>query len=377
MTRRILNALRNATKTFGTSTWTQPRNAPFHRQAIAQAVQEAQLEYPHAFEYPEINLSGYLRALDEITVMARSDLSGELLQATEQHLHQSRLRAITLASGNDDAYRQAAVSIDKLPDPDLIAEAASLLAEETHPLDAPPAHVSAEALATRFRTALANYALQEWTVETTPEMAARASVNGPLKRLRIRADAQFTCKEADRLLVHEVGGHVLRWENAMQQEEPLASLTLGSAVATEEGLALWGESTTGYLNPAMLRTYAARAVAVDQAQEHGVVEIAAGLQRHLGLEAAVDTALRAKRGLRNPNHNGGLTKDWGYLGGLKSIEKLSRTHAQELQLLHGVKWSMEYLPMAISLHEKGRLANPPLHLDPERLGIPTPSADAE
>lgn len=83
MTRRILNALRNATKTFGTSTWTQPRNAPFHRQAIAQAVQEAQLEYPHAFEYPEINLSGYLRALDEITVMARSDLSGELLQATE------------------------------------------------------------------------------------------------------------------------------------------------------------------------------------------------------------------------------------------------------------------------------------------------------
>ncbi|WP_353713668.1 tyrosine/phenylalanine carboxypeptidase domain-containing protein [Arthrobacter sp. K5] len=316
-----------------------------------------------------MNLTGYLSALNEISEMVPVDLSGSLRDALHEHLQTCRARGVALASANDDQYREMAVTMDGLPSHALIDEATSLLRRTPPPAEPSSATVTAEDLAQRFRTALANYDLPDWNVQVSLDMSSRASVNGPLKRMRIRADATFTACEANRLLVQEVGGHVLHWANASRQHQPLAFVALGSAVATEEGLALWAETKMQRLDTSALRTYAARVIAVDQAQTSGILTIAAGLQQHIGQPAAVDIAIRVKRGLSNPNNNGGLTNDCGYLGGLRRIEKLASTNNHGLELLQGVKWSTEHLSLALELHAEGELKRPELHHDSTALNI--------
>lgn len=368
MTVHIVEALRAAARDFKAATWTQPRDVALHRKRIIQAVLQADSEYPHDFAYPDIDLKGYADAVRRVEETARKTLSGALLDPVLHHIESGVIRAAALASGKDGRYQRTSVSLDGLPGTDLVADALSVLAK------APPAPLTsnltsgAQELAKRIEAALVNFGLDRWHVEISSDMSARMSVNGPLRRLRIRADAVFSTAEADRLLIHEIGGHVLRWENAALQPEPLALLPLGSTVATEEGLALWAEHEAGLLDPGTLRTYAARVIAVQMAQTYGVVQIASAVQAYVDLPAAVDIAIRVKRGLRNPNNPGGLTKDWGYLGGLRTIKHLADADPTGLQLLRGVKWSIDHLPLAKRIYAEGRLQMPELSPSPALLG---------
>ncbi|MCY1235386.1 hypothetical protein D9M72_480010 [compost metagenome] len=220
-----------------------------------------------------------------------------------------------------------------------------------------------------MRTALGNYGLQEWTVDINESMAAKASVNGTRKRLRIRQGIVLSERAVDRLIVHEIGGHVLRWANAEIQPEPLAGLSIGTSTLTDEGLALWEETRAGLRDPAMDRLYAARAIAVDAAQSQGILDVARLVEPSVGLPAAAEIALRVKRGLRNPNAPGGLTKDWAYLGGLIKIGDLLGNGGGTLDILRVTKWSVDHLELAKSLRDKGLLTGPRFTADPERLGL--------
>ncbi|WP_432246229.1 tyrosine/phenylalanine carboxypeptidase domain-containing protein (plasmid) [Arthrobacter sp. G.S.26] len=369
MTIHIIEALRAASRLFRTATWTQPRDSSLHRDRVAKAVLENDSEYLHHFEYPDIDLTGYVDAVRSVEGIARETLPDALLTPVRHHIEAHVVRAVALASGDDDQYQAAAVSLDGLPGSELVAYAVSVLADDAPATVTAHGCSGAQELAKRFETALKNYDLDHWDVQISADMSARMSVNGPLRRLRIRADATFSPAEADRLLTHEIGGHVLRWENAARQPEPLALLTLGSTVATEEGLALRAEYEAGLLDTKTLRTYAARVLAVQMSQTQGLLQIASALHEYVDLPAAAEIAIRVKRGLRNPNNPGGLTKDWGYLGGLRMMHHLAYADPTGLQLLRGIKWSIQHLPLAKQLQAEGRLQVPELSPDPDRLGI--------
>lgn len=278
------------------------------------------------------------------------------------------VRARSLSDG-DLAFAHAAPQIDGTPDASVLERARAVLALPVRVAETEQAGIDADGIAARMRSALDNYGLYEWTVDIHASMAAKASVNGVRKRLRIRQGIVLSGRSVDRLIVHEIGGHVLRWANAEAQPEPLAGLSIGQSTLTDEGLALWEETRAGLRDPAMDRLYAARAVAVDTARTNGIVDVAARIQPAVGLPAATEIALRVKRGLRDPNSPGGITKDWAYLGGLIKVEDLSGTGEDTLDILRVTKWSVDHLDLARSLRDEGLLIKPTFTADADRLAL--------
>jgi len=264
---------------------------------------------------------------------------------------EARVRAIS--SRNDDVYTATVVDLDGLPSPDLVTEALAIL--ETAPPQPAPATISSVAAAAFVRKSLARLGLNEWSVEINDQMSATMSVNGPRSRIRVRAETTFSAETLRRLVVHEVGGHVLRWKRSAEQPEPLARLAVGRTTPMEEGLALLGEQQQGVLDDHVLRTYAARVVAVDTAMSTGILGVARRIAPYVGPSVAAQTAMRVKRGLRDPNRPGGSTKDWSYLGGLRMCERMAKEAPEDIAILRGVKWGADCLPVARILAAEGRL----------------------
>jgi len=217
--------------------------------------------------------------------------------------------------------------------------------------------------------ALRSYGIAGWSVAIADGMAAKAAVNGRKNRVAISSRLRCSLSELDRLLSHEVGGHVLRWENSRCQRSGWLAQPLGASVFTEEGFALVVESDMGVWSSEQMRIYAARVVAVDMARRAGAIEIARDLSDLIGLSSAVDVALRVKRGLVNPNGEGGFLKDWGYLGGLLRVEEVVGRDPADRDVLAATKWGVDLLPQLRSMREAGLLIKPRWRPSPERLGL--------
>ncbi|MFJ4210704.1 tyrosine/phenylalanine carboxypeptidase domain-containing protein [Paenarthrobacter sp. NPDC089675] len=248
---------------------------------------------------------------------------------------------------------------DGLPSDETMDAAWRILAK---PLEPPQQAATslAEDLVSAMQEALDYYSLSHWTIEVSENMGARASVAGRFNKIRVRKDLMLESADLRRLVIHEIGGHVLRWENARAQPEPLLSIPLGSTVATEEGLAVLLEQEMGLIDERQMRIYAARVIGVALSVDAGIVDVGRQLAEIVGPEAAAEIALRCKRGLPDPNQAGGPTKDHGYLTGYLTALGLD---PRKLQMLRSVKWSFQRLPEIQYLAEQ-QLWVPPL-LDPQ------------
>jgi hypothetical protein len=275
------------------------------------------------------------------------------------HLDRAERHLAAVAARDDGALTDWALANAGLPSRSTLDEAHRILERSTADERAPET-LTSEHVADAMRAAIADVGADGWTVQIFDQMAAQCSVNGPRRRLRVRTGLAVSGAKLRRLVVHEVGGHVLRWENSRRQAEELLSIPLGETVATEEGLAALLESRLGLLTEDQLRVYAARVVAVDSASSQGIVRVARDLLNVVGEEDAVEIAVRVKRGLIDPNRPGGPTKDHGYLSGLRLLWALP---ASDLGLLRAVKWPLEALPVLRELKVAGRLA--PAHYDDE------------
>ena len=102
----------------------------------------------------------------------------------------------------------------------------------------------------------------DWAVEFTDSPVSFVNVASRQVFIPKRERDEAT---VNRLLVHEVDTHVLRAANGYAQTGALQILGTGLAeyAETEEGLATWMEERAGLQSPALLREYAARALAVD------------------------------------------------------------------------------------------------------------------
>ena len=148
----------------------------------------------------------------------------------------------------------------------------------------------------------------EIAVRVEPKLAAAAASG---ERSVLLADRAFGEREALRLAVHEVLGHLTSALNARLQ--PLRLLEVGTAgsFGDQEGVALALEEQAGVLDGGRLRVLAARVVATDGMHAGATFgECARGLLREHGLspELAVAVSERAYRG-------GGVARDAAYLRG--------------------------------------------------------------
>lgn len=367
--RQLAEAFRDFDRDHQWNPWIQPIDVTAHLQQLRRAIEDDQLsEYPRPFRYPKPAINAYRRDLDDLRTLAentKGDLPPVLRELVADHLRRLDLRAASF-EGNQDTFTRIAGTLDGTPPDDLVATARDLLHAASPSASEDPADLDAHAAAQRIGQALRNLDLPDWRVEISDATAARMSVNGSLQRIRIRQGTLFTEADIRRLLVHEIGGHVLRWENSRRQPAPLAAIPIGCTSPTEEGLALWLEEQSDVDSPELRRIYAARTIAVHLSQTQGILAVARTLASLVGATQAAEIALRCKRGMTDPNAPGGWPKDWAYFGGAAMVRQLYEHDPESLALLRGVKWSAEHLAVVQALAGEGLLT--PIPSEAKRLG---------
>lgn len=233
---------------------------------------------------------------------------------------------------------------------DLVADATELL--KSIPVKAPKdTYVTAGAFAEAAQRELDYYR------DRYPGFAAELEVRSDLSdlmvshgRLLVPASAVFRSKRVDALIQHEVGTHVVTYENGRAQPLKLFTVGLPGYDETQEGLALLSEFVIGGLDPLRLRLLGARVVAVDRLI-HGAdfQEIFKELREDHGLapKSAWNVTIRVAR-------NGGLTKDVIYLRGISRVLEFASQRKTIEPLLVG-KLSLENVPLVEELIERAVL----------------------
>lgn len=340
-------ALQNATPTLR---WATPANVVGHQQLLERLIgDERVVDYPATFEMQTSSIEVPREELAHARALAERTLTGTARAFALESIN--GIEEIADALTRRDGVRYTAVSVARygMPSATVCAWAERLLAERRAEPEKAGDLLDATQLAQAVRQVLAANGLR-WDVVVTAGMASRMSTSGADRRLRIRADATFSPRDAKRLIAHEIGGHVFRWENAWRQAEPLLSLPLGDTTPTEEGLALLAERECGVQRDLDLHIYAGRAIAVRMAAEHGILEVARALSPWLGPTLAASAAIRVKRGLTDPNEPGGLTKDHAYLSGLHILEQLA---AEDIRLLRATKWPLDLIEELRGRRDRG------------------------
>ncbi len=175
------------------------------------------------------------------------------------------------------------------------------------------------------------------------DMVAGAAIDTKRKAILINKRRDFSQKDVNRLLVHEIGTHVARFENGKKQKYKMFSFGFPGYMETEEGLAAYNEYRAGLLSPRILRNYAGRVLANDMALKSSFSALYNALLEHFTKPDAWTLALRSKRGLVDTSKPGGFTKDHLYLKGFLKVKQFAESGGDMKKLYVG-KIGIEHVP---------------------------------
>lgn len=259
-------------------------------------------------------------------------------------LEQKRLRylkrILMIKNLGKDEFTERSVDLYGKPSKELVEKAKGMLTiqiEEQKPT------LTTEEVMSFLRAALEEYGISNWNL-VEKDMPAMAAVSSKTRRLYVKKDALFSKDFLDRLVVHEIGTHVLRTENGFKQPFKIFSTGLPNYLLTEEGLAVVNEERTGHLNKGILHNYVGRVIAVDIASRGSFNDVFKELSKYFIAESAFKIALRAKRGVADTSNPGGLTKDYLYLDGYFKIKEYLEKGGDLKKLYYG-KIGLEQTPL--------------------------------
>ena len=172
-------------------------------------------------------------------------------------------------------------------------------------------------------------------------------------RLLIPEAATFRADRVEPLLHHEVGTHVVTYQNGARQPLKLLTIGLPGYDETQEGLAVLAEYLTGGLDPRRLRVLAARVVAVDKMLDGAeFLDIFESLQaeHRIPRKTAWIIAIRVVVA-------GGSVKDAIYLRGItRLLEALAE--GISLDALFVGKLALDHIPLIQDLLDREVLQAP-------------------
>lgn len=254
---------------------------------------------------------------------------------------------------------------------DLARELDDILSGLTHEdMGTPePARHHAPVLAERMRQAIERY-LGDDGPEVVIVDELSANVVAGARRVRIRRDAQFSDKDMDQLVYHEVLVHVTTSLNGrLQTDLPILAAGHPGTTRTQEGLAVFAELITGSMAPDRFRRLADRVLAVQMAIDGAdfLDVYRYFLDRTHAPEQAFENARRVFRG---GVLTGGapFTKDVVYLDGLLRVHNFLRAVVRAdrvdcLRILFCGKLDVEDVPALCELAAMG-LCRLPTFLPP-------------
>ena len=172
-------------------------------------------------------------------------------------------------------------------------------------------------------------------------------------RLLIPRSAAIRADRVEALLHHEVGTHVVTYQNGARQPLKLLTIGLPGYDETQEGLAVLAEYLTGGLDPRRLRVLAARVVAVGMMLDGaGFLEIFESLraERRMPARTAWSIAIRVVVG-------GGSVMDAIYLRGITRILD-ALAEGSSLDALFVGKLALDHIPLVQDLLDREVLTAP-------------------
>jgi uncharacterized protein (TIGR02421 family) len=172
-------------------------------------------------------------------------------------------------------------------------------------------------------------------------------------RLLIPESASFRTDRVEPLLHHEVGTHVVTYQNGARQPLKLLTMGLPGYDETQEGLAVLAEYLTGGLDPRRLRVLAGRVVAVGKMLDGAeFLDIFESLRSdyHIPTKTAWSIAIRVVVG-------GGNVKDAIYLRGISRILDLL-AEGGSLDPLFVGKLALDHIELIQELLEREVLQPP-------------------
>ena len=197
----------------------------------------------------------------------------------------------------------------------------------------------AATFAEHARAAIADYARQDPTF--APKVKVTRTVPGLMASrgsLLVARSISVKAPRVEASIEHEIGTHLLTHHNGNAQPFKLLRSGLPGYESMQEGLAVLSEFLVGGLDPARLRTLAARVVAVDHlCRGASFRETFEHLRSAHGVKSkrAYSITMRVFRG-------GGFTKDAIYLRGfVRLLEQLAR--GEDLALLFSGRFGEEQI----------------------------------
>ena len=142
------------------------------------------------------------------------------------------------------------------------------------------------------------------------------------KQILVNEEIQRSKFKLRKLIVHEVGTHVLRSVNGMNTGfTALGNANLPVYLDVEEGLATWNESEMGVLTENGLKKKAAYVYAIQIGESMTFRQLYNALLGSLPKNSAFDIVYRVKRGLADTAKPGIYTKDIVYFRGFRKVLK--------------------------------------------------------
>lgn len=171
--------------------------------------------------------------------------------------------------------------------------------------------------------------LNNWNVELNEKQLSKVSVFPENRIIKINKNAKFSQNDIERLIVHELGTHVLRSENGIQQPYKIFSIISEKNLYTEEGLATVNEEIANVLDKRTFRIYAGRVLAVYESLNKSFYEVFCEIKKYFSFEDALYIVSRTKRGIEDTSKKGAFVKDYVYLYGYYKVKEFIKNNPIE------------------------------------------------
>lgn len=214
-----------------------------------------------------------------------------------------------------EAFHEMNVAADWYPDTDLLDQTYTP-ARPNQPMDVP-----ASMLIEHFECAFKARNMNAWHIEQDEVMSARVLVDSAKRIVRVNPKSRFRERDLTRLVVHEIDVHARRATNGEKQPLKCFATGLPGSLATEEGLAMVAEETSGTASPGVLARQSHVVNAIDQARSMGFRPLYELMCERVSPGLAWGICLRVKRGLSAPEQPGVYAKDSVYLAGRNKVRK--------------------------------------------------------
>ena len=295
--------------------------------------------------------------LTDVDVSAASDAA--LVHLFTRKKAELALQAEMLEARGTDDFLPLSIELFGAVAPRLVASAERIL--DLVPPDATPRDrcLDAQDVAAALKAAMSHY--DPFAADLGLEVHIRDDVAGVMVsngHVLVAETVTVSPLRLGGLIAHEIDTHVLTYVNGSMQPLTLLSAGLAGYEESQEGLALTAEVMVGGLTVGRLRQLAARVVAVD-----ALIRGAAFPEVHRELVEAHGYSAAGAFGITmRVFRSGGLTKDAGYLRGLRAMVEYSAAGAAIDDLWMG-KLDLADLPLVAQLKDQGVLA-PPVLLPP-------------